>query len=96
MPYPEKLEMESLKSLKVPAAVPEELKLLIDLNERKERCEEIELIAGDIRSTHCFYMKQQDVELTSFEKAECDMHRIVLLLEGLNVERYFLHPRNVL
>ncbi|KAL3852865.1 hypothetical protein ACJMK2_016474 [Sinanodonta woodiana] len=62
MPYPEKLDLDSLKSLEVPAEVPEELKrVLIDLNETKERCEEeIELIACDIRSTHCFYMKQQD------------------------------------
>ncbi|KAL3879880.1 hypothetical protein ACJMK2_032157, partial [Sinanodonta woodiana] len=97
MPYSEKLDLDSLKSLEVPAEVPEELeRQLIDLNETKERCEEeIELIACDIRSTHCFYMKQQDAVLTSFERAESDVHRVVLLLEGLHVEIHILHLRNM-
>ncbi|KAK3605195.1 hypothetical protein CHS0354_013007 [Potamilus streckersoni] len=97
MPYPDKLDLDSLKSLEVLASVPEELqRLLIDLYETKERCEEeIELIACDMRSTNCFYMKQQEAVLTSFERAESDVHRAVLLLEGLNIERCILHLRNM-
>ncbi|KAK3590574.1 hypothetical protein CHS0354_039706 [Potamilus streckersoni] len=97
MPYPDKLDLDSLKSLEVPASVPEELqRLLINLYETKDRCEEeIELIACDMRSTNCFYMKQQEAVLSSFESAESDVHRAVLLLEGLNTERCILHQRNM-
>ncbi|KAK3606466.1 hypothetical protein CHS0354_041413 [Potamilus streckersoni] len=97
MPYPDKLDLDSLKSLEVPASVPEELqRLLINLYETKDRCEEeIELIACDMRSTNCFYMKQQEAVLSSFESAESDVHKAVLLLEGLNTERCILHQRNM-
>ncbi|KAK3600201.1 hypothetical protein CHS0354_039308 [Potamilus streckersoni] len=89
MPYPDKLDLDSLKSLEVPASVPEELqRLLINLYETKDRCEEeIELIACDMRSTNCF--------LYETTGSKSDVHRAVLLLEGLNTERCILHQRNM-
>ncbi|KAK3595890.1 hypothetical protein CHS0354_014722 [Potamilus streckersoni] len=70
MPYPDKLDLDSLKSLEFLASVPEELqRLLIDLYETKESFEEeIELNACDMRNTNCFYMKQQEAVFSNLRE----------------------------
>ncbi|KAL3859476.1 hypothetical protein ACJMK2_009696 [Sinanodonta woodiana] len=96
-PYPEKLDFDTLKLGTTGPEVADDVKrVLIDLLETVDRCEEeIDMIKTEMNCIIKYYQKQHESVYKVFHNSVNRVDQSVLLSEGLNIEKKLAYLREM-
>lgn len=95
-PHPDKLDLESFNSDRSINITADTKRVLINLSETIERCnEELQLVKTEMICTIHFYKNRHEKLFSFHNESECGVIKSVILAEGLNLERQLLHLSNM-
>lgn len=92
VPNPEKIDFDLLKSNISADMTNDTKRVLINLSETVDRCdEEVFMVKTEMKCVFCFYKKQHERLFSFLSQSESGVLKSVLLSEGLHLEKRLIH-----